>query len=386
MYSQPKRIEFLDSIRGLAALFVLLGHTLAAFAWPAAFYVPAHWPFFSILFAGQEAVAMFFVLSGYVLAKPYVESGSGTRKLFLPTFYLRRFLRIWPPWFFAFVASILACKFLFFHPATQPTVSTWLAAFWQAKLTVPDFFRQCAFVLHDTNRQLIIQDWSLGVELKGSALIPLFLICARRKHLALIFLIAVLLLVFVGTGHYYVSFIIGVLAAQYDSCWIQRLVRLGRRVRVLLFIGGLALYQGNGVLYQFFPHSPAAYKYGWVLTAVGCGVILASVFGSPTLQRALNRKPVVFLGRISYSVYLLQFIIILCLLPPLVAALNQWGLTQPLILFSVTMLVSIAATIGCAALMYRFVEMPVINFSHGLTKKIQLRFQKKKTARAQKHQ
>lgn len=333
--------------------------------------------FYFYFFAGQEAVAMFFVLSGYVLSKPYVEVGPAPqRNIFLPTFYLRRFIRIWPPWFFAFIASILFQQFLFLQPATQPALSKWLGAFWHARLSAPDFFRQCAFMLHDAPRELLVQDWSLGVELKGSALIPLFLLCARRKNLVLIFLIAVLFLIFIGTGHNYVSFIIGVLAAQYDAFWIQRILQQGRLVRVALFIGGLVLYQGNGLLNQFFPTSTAAYKYGMVVTSWGCGVILISVLGSQTLQRALNRKPVVFLGRISYSVYLLQFIIILCLLPPLVKVFNQWGVTQPWVLFPVTMLTSVAATIGCAALMYRFVEMPVINFSHWLTKKIQLRFQK----------
>lgn len=188
MYSQPKRIEFLDSIRGLAALFVLLSHTISAFEWPASFVAMANWPFISILFSGKEAVAMFFVLSGYVLAKPYKETGPAPpRRIFLPTFYLRRFIRIWPPWFFAFIASIFAKKFLFFHPATEPAISKWLGNFWHAKLTAPDFFRQCLFVLDDWTRQLLNQDWSLGVELKGSALIPLFVICARRKYVASLF-------------------------------------------------------------------------------------------------------------------------------------------------------------------------------------------------------
>jgi peptidoglycan/LPS O-acetylase OafA/YrhL len=377
MYSQPKRIEFLDSIRGLAALFVLLGHTQGAFAWPAWFYLPAHWPFISIFTSGAEAVAMFFLLSGYVLSKPFVEIGPAPqRKIFLPTFYLRRFIRIWPPWFFAFTASILARKFLFFHPATQPAVSAGLAGFWQAGLTVPDFFRQCIFCLHDPARLLLMQDWSLGVELKGSALIPLFLICVRRKYVASIIPVIALFLIFVGTGHYYVTFIIGVLVAQYDSLLIARLGRLGRASRMALFVIGLLLYQGYDLFLKVFHGSHWAVKYGWVVTAIGCAVILVSVLGSQTLQRVLNHKPVVFLGRISYSVYLLQFIIILCLLPPLVKVFNQWGLTQPWVLFPVTMLTSVVATIGCAALMYRFVEMPVINFSHWLTKKIQLRIQK----------
>ena len=374
MYSQPKRIEFLDSIRGLAALFVLFSHTFSAFNWPASLIAKAHWPFISIFSSGVEAVAMFFILSGYVLSKPYVETGYATRRIFLPTFYLRRLIRIWPPWFFAFIISIFAKNLLFFHPATQPAVSKWLEGFWNAKLTAPDFFRQCAFLLHDASRLLLNQDWSLGVELKGSALIPLFLICARRKYVLSMFPLSVLFLIFIGTGHYYVTFIIGVLVAQYDSFLFARLVRLGRVARVTLFIGGLLLYQGYDFFLAVFHGSPLAIKYGWVLTAVGCAVILISVLGSQTLQRILNRKPFVFLGRISYSVYLLQFIIILCLLPPLVALFNQFGVTQPLVLFLVTLLASVAATIGCAALMYRFIELPVINFSHWLTKKIQIRF------------
>lgn len=38
MYSESKRVEFLDSIRGLAALFVLLSHITGTFAWPPAYF------------------------------------------------------------------------------------------------------------------------------------------------------------------------------------------------------------------------------------------------------------------------------------------------------------------------------------------------------------
>jgi len=105
-----------------------------------------------------------------------------------------------------------------------------------------------------------------------------------------------------------------------------------------------------------------------VLTAVGCAVILISALGSQTLQWTLNRKPFVFLGRIFlFGLFVCNFIIILCLLPPLVAVFNQFGVTQPLILFLVAMFTSVVGTIGCATLMFRFIELPVINFSHWLT-------------------
>ncbi|MEI9959639.1 MAG: acyltransferase [Limisphaerales bacterium] len=286
---------------------------------------------------------------------------------------------MWPPWFFAFIVSIFTHKFLFVQSATQPAITKWLNGLWHAELTTSDFFRQCAFVLHDNTRQLLVQDWSLGVELKGSILIPLFVICARRKSVGLIFPMALFFLIFVGTGHYYISFIIGVLLAQYDSYWVSLLTRLGKLTRVMLFIGGLLLYQGFDWAANVFGAQPTASKYGWVMTAIGCAVILISVLGSQALQRMLNCKPFIFLGRISYSVYLLQFIIILCLLPPLVVMFNILGITQPLILLPVTIFASVAATISCAALMYHFVELPVIDFGHWLTKKIQRRSQKSKS-------
>lgn len=321
---------------------------------------------------------MFFVLSGYVLSKPYVSS-TGTaapRKIFLPTFYLRRFIRIWVPWFFVFVASIFARKFLFFQPVTDPPVSKWLNQFWQVPLTAGDFFRQCAFLLHDATRQLLNQDWSLGVELKGSVLIPLFLFLAHRKRVGLELMLAAGFLAFVGTGHYYVSFIIGVLVARYADFFAARFMPSGRLARMAVLFLGLLLYQGFGLSVRYLHETQPAYKLGWVITSLGCAIVLLSTFGSQTLQNLLNYKPMVFLGRVSYSVYLLQFIIIMCLLPPLVRLVNGWGIVQRPALFGLTILASVGTTIGCAAITYRFVEVPAINLGHRLTKEIQRRFQK----------
>jgi len=375
MYVESKRLEYLDSILGLAALFVLLSHTVAAFAWPTGFGSFLRLPFISILFNGQEAVCMFFVLSGYVLSKPYFQSPGNAfpRTIFLPSFYVRRFMRIWPPWFFVFVLSLIARKYWFGHPVTEPPVSQWLAQFWQAPVTAKDFLRQCAFRLHDVSRQLLVQDWSLGVELKGSVMIPFFVFLLQRGRMG--WLLLVLALAFpacLGYGHCYVSFIIGAVLARYGEFTIPSV----RFAKAALLILGLLLYQTNGMLIALFPATKLAGQCGWIVTSLGCALGLLAVFGSQSLQQRLSHKPVVFLGRVSYSVYLVQFIIILCWLPPLVRWGNDCGITNRLGLFVLTLLVSVAATVGFSAITYRLVEVPAINLGHWLTRELQARFQK----------
>lgn len=362
------RLDYLDSIRGLAALFVLLGHTLGAFSWPAAYTAMTVWPFVSILFNGKEAVAMFFVLSGYVLAKPYVSATGGQRTLFLPTFYLRRFIRIWFPWFFAFMASWAVKEWCFSVPDTAPPTTSWFHWFWlNFPMTAGEFLRQCFFLQHDAGRQLLNQDWSLGVELKGSLLIPLFVWFCRPKRIGLLGIVALALLLLVHNGHYYISFIIGVLLARWDWAAYRGWICEQAWIRWTLLICGLVLYQIFGLSRGWPRPWWIAADIGWTISAGGCGAILLATFASPAWQRWLNARAFVFLGRISYSLYLLQFIVVLALLPHWLRLLNGLGL-PPVVCFLLVILGSVAATVGAATFMYYFVESPVITFGHWLTR------------------
>ena len=86
--SNPCRLQAFDSLRGIAAFAVLLGHTLAVCDWDTGF---STWPVIHNLFDGRAAVTMFFVLSGFVLT--FGSLRSGKTMLLLP-FYVRRLTRI----------------------------------------------------------------------------------------------------------------------------------------------------------------------------------------------------------------------------------------------------------------------------------------------------
>lgn len=374
MYSTTRRLEYLDSVRGLAALAVLLSHTAGAFIWLQGVSTVISLPFLNILFNGKEAVAMFFVLSGFVLSRPYVLPEGG-RQIFLPTFYLRRFTRIWLPWFFVFCASMVAQRWIF-QPHRPPPASEWLDQFWQVPMNWANFLRQCVFRVHDSHQLLIPQDWSLGVELKASALIPLFVLLATGWRLAGLAVLGLILFFGLPMGHCYASFIMGILLAKYADSLVETFRRSPGILRWILLIAGLAIYESHHWGMDIFPQ-PNYEKYYWTGTSLGCLLILLSCMASAKTQGWLNWRGLVFLGRVSFSVYLLQFVVILCLLPPMVNWLCQMGLSRSLLLPVLTMVFSTGLTIGLSAITYKWIEYPCIQLGHKLTGLIQQRCLKK---------
>jgi peptidoglycan/LPS O-acetylase OafA/YrhL len=100
------RFEFLDGLRGLAALYVLIYHAITnapAGAPPAAI---DRWTN-QTLVHGQMAVVVFIVLSGFSLMIPVACSASSTLKGGYSGFFLRRSLRILPPYYANLLASLL---------------------------------------------------------------------------------------------------------------------------------------------------------------------------------------------------------------------------------------------------------------------------------------
>src|SRR6185503_10191193 len=201
------RVEWLDSVRGLAALTVLFGHTVGILQIPPWFERLINVPIVSTIVDGRTAVTMFFLLSGFVLALPYARprGDGGFRKVELASFYLRRFTRIWLPWFAVFCLSALAMVTVFGDYKTNPNPSPWAMQFWQEPLTIGQMARQLIFSLHNPVKVLVPQDWSLGVELKASLLLPLLIWLLRKSPWALTAFGFALLLLY-PTGYYYFTF------------------------------------------------------------------------------------------------------------------------------------------------------------------------------------
>jgi peptidoglycan/LPS O-acetylase OafA/YrhL len=375
-YVQPTRIESLDTIRGLAALAVLLGHNLGLFAWPNGMVSWAKFPLVNIFFDGRSAVTMFFVLSGFVLSRPYLTktpTQQNYRQLFIPTFYLRRLTRIWIPWFSIFCFSVVMRACCFHSYQTAPPMSEQFKQFWSGDLTTSSFFRQCAFMLQD-GPHLVPQDWTLRIELKGSVLVPAFIFLARW-HILPLFGAGALLLIFVPTGSYYFSFVLGVFAAKCFTSVEPSMRRISLTSKCGILALGVILYQTRlATNYLWGADSVIADQFAWCICSIGCVIVITASLCSKRIQSALSYGMFVFLGRISYSVFLLQIVVLLCLLPPAIRVLNIIGVRNLVVLLPLTFVIAVFVTVAIAAITYRVIEVPSMALGHRVSSYIQRQF------------
>jgi peptidoglycan/LPS O-acetylase OafA/YrhL len=351
------RLEHLDSLRGLAALTVVYSHFFLAYGFPASLAwaltnTPLH-----LFWDGFAAVSLFFVLSGYVLARKFLQAPSlqiGPRLYYF--FSLSRIVRIWTP-FAAVLGGSLAIRY-FFPPVEGPDFqSSWYSSFWKTPETLRTLLDQI-FLWDLAEPRLIPQAWSLQQELELSFLLPLAVLIVRRSSLALLGLTmaAIILLKLPMLG---LHFTLGVLMARHEDklrAWFPSASR-----QLPLLFAGLVLYTYRFSFAAWFPSHIAENRI-WYITGFGSAGILATAIVANWMQRVLSHPWLIYLGRISYAVYLCHFTILLLLFPRLFNALSALGFGANSLRL-IGFFVITAATIAGSELLYRTVDSQSIEWA-----------------------
>jgi peptidoglycan/LPS O-acetylase OafA/YrhL len=360
-----KHIKEFDGLRGLLALWVFATHVLELGPYPAtARFVHAN-----------LAVDVFIILSGFVIFH-LLSRGEDYR-----TFITRRWFRLFPVFAISFLAALALYAWLGVNDETafgmdhtkklMPYLITHATMLHGA---VPDPF------LPHTARAILVPAWSVSVEWQFYLLAPLLFAFAMRPNwkLALPLMVLLVLRVLHDTARSGVP-IPGQNALVFDMQAFLPLKLeyfaigagsyavwrwLSERNRPLhvppLFWGLLA-----PVLLLVAKRNPAIAM--WL-----CGMLLLVnvYFGGGArinrgISRALNCAPAQFLGKISYSLYLLH-------LPALIFVRqiihwNQPSLTAPA-LQTALVIGGLVATIAGSWLLHVTVEQPMIAFGKRLTK------------------
>jgi peptidoglycan/LPS O-acetylase OafA/YrhL len=323
------RLHELDSLRGLAAATVVFYHYYLGALLVAH---PSLWQVWSLKFlypfyAGHQAVRLFFVLSGLVLALPYLKNQDRSYLVFL----IRRITRIYGPYLVALMLAVSGAAIWhgnlgyagLAHCCWSEPVSSSLVLHHIMFLGVYDFGQYDAVV------------WSLIHELRISIIFPfLFLIIHRISFVKSITiagmcsLSAMLILrsqvkevhpfpeiSIVMTLHYVALFIMGILVAMHLAN-ISRWYKSLRGSTVIVFsVLSFVLYEATGLLVQTLVAShrlvlELAGDWGTALGAIG---IIITALNSTYLRKLLGMTVPVFLGRISYSLYLTHIPLLLAI-------------------------------------------------------------------------
>jgi peptidoglycan/LPS O-acetylase OafA/YrhL len=367
-----RRIPELDSLRGIAALTVVFHHCLVVFPAFWALYTAVRLPHNIFLAAlgfsplhlawgGGEAVDVFFVLSGLVLSFPFLQPKAPGYK----SFVLKRTIRIYLPYFAVMTAALLLMRPLL--TLGHPQASSWMQQYWNANPNQRTRI-DCLLMLGDPRYNTVNPViWSLVHELRISLIFPLLMWLARKRSptvlLASMFLFsagAKLGLHVAGAQHWWSTivetcqyvffFVAGVeIALHRDSlCALYR--ETTKILKAAMFTVSLLLLNARWEL------PPALRELSALCTWAGAIWIVALVLASSGPGSFLRRRPLLWLGEVSYSLYLTH-----CLV--LFAALFLLDRTLPLAL--IVAFVPVVA-LFVAAGVYRIVEMPALSLSRNL--------------------
>ena len=338
--SQTGRLFHFDALRGLAAVVVLFHHFhLAITTKPVPFYLR---PFT----AGESAVVLFFVLSGYVLSLPYWKA----KQLPYKKYIVRRAFRIYAPYAVAVcVAVLVGGRLLFSHLPLTP----WFNHTWQSALTPSMILSQ--FVCKNSGA-VNTAFWSLRYEMEMSIIFPF--VCYILGMMPSRFAWPLVLLCEYSAVHLYrafagevhkelafmllwaTAFMCGALLAREQKAIAEIYRRLGMPLKLLAFGFVVAGYYSKDQLFII----PAA-----------CGVI---VFADCSRARGwLSTRLPIYLGKVSYSLYLIHGTVLFATFILMYGKYPLWMIGT----------VYLIASFGAAHLFCNLVELPTMALGKRLT-------------------
>ena len=325
------RLGFLDFVRGIAAFAVLLQHT-GETLWPS-----VNWATHQYVNIGRFGVVAFFLVSGFII--PFsLERGGSVRR-----FWIGRFFRLYPLYWVSLVAILVMYQF-------------------RNDALTPDF--QAHTLLHAIVNFTMIQELvgiphAIGLYYTLTVELVFYTVCAalfaagllgRSVRNAWVVLGASAVLGTVApfvighrapmAGLFYVSsMFIGTVVYRYSTGY-------ARRADVSALVGAAALLGlvGSYVNYVHFTDLNDADPFTFRGATIAWSIAYLFFFGAFAMRQERFPRPFLWLGRVSYSLYLMH--------PLVVVAVAHWTV-RPLAL-----LVVVVARLALADLTYRFVELP----------------------------
>ncbi len=297
-----RSIPSLDGLRAVSVFAVILAHTQSGFL--------DRIPFSASLRNGVQGVAVFFVISGFLITHLLLKELGREGGISLKRFYLRRTLRIFPPFyvFLLIIGFLSLVNVVHFRTPDMVAAATYTRNY---------------FPLRD-GRWLLAHSWSLSLEEQFYLLWPLsMMLFSRRANFGIA--TGVILLSPVSRVVTYYAWpsmrdhIGTMLHTRLDTIMAGCLLSLIIEMDVWRTFRRLATHSASliaAIIFLMAIDTPAFYRWGGKYTlTIGISlenlaiaiILLYAVFRHESLLgKALNLKLMRHLGEISYSLYLWQ--------------------------------------------------------------------------------
>ncbi len=283
----------IDGLRALAVIPVILFHANLGFP------------------GGYVGVDIFFVISGYLItsliAREMIKGDFSYKD-----FWERRIRRIFPPAAFVTILTVIAGVGILFPEAYADLGKAALA---QISMTANFYFwQQDGYFANASELEPLLHMWSLSVEEQFYFVLP-FLLTAlikrgerRTRQILTLLFFASLIWSFYGI-HYYKAATFYLLPARAWELLLGSLLALlplpaikSGTTRQILALLGLGLILWSFLSYSLITPFPG---FGAIPPCIGTGLLIyAHQSGTSLVASLLQLKPVVFIGKISFSLYL----------------------------------------------------------------------------------
>ena len=344
----------LDSLRTIAVIMVICSHWIA--------------DYHSSWFNGRIGVQLFFIISGFLITGILLDarsqaklSGIGLKKSILKSFYIRRFLRIFPLFY-----ATLALLYLMDFPSVRYSIKWHLL-----------YLQNFLYAINGSWEGEISHFWTLAVEEQFYLIWPLFIIFTPKRFLLPLILIVILsspLFRFIGTYLFNINKLaihllpfssldalgLGSLLALLQKNHLPFTARKEKALNVLLILSICSFI--SAVMLRFFspPEHLAVISVSlWdtLIALVLLGIVYLSSKGfTGPFKNLLELPPLLYLGKISYGIYIFHNFI-----PTATSELLKiWGISNystahPYIFFTLNLTV----LIGISSLSWHFFEKKI---------------------------
>lgn len=314
---------------------------------------------------------LFYVLSGFVLSLPILQ----TKKINYLPYLIKRFFRIYVPYLVAIFLSIIAAFFL--STGRIASLGNWFNLSWTNKITPGLIIEHITLLgnIHSDAFDNVI--WSLIHELRISLLFPFVVLLVNRFNwkmniLCCLFLSSLriinnhfhlqtsngFLITYFDTAHYLAVFLLGTLLAINRENLIKLFQKQPLIIKSILLFVTLIFYNFTDRLSTLIQFSNLSLN-EYITAIASCSLIIISL-SSRTLGNLLLIRPIQFLGRISYSLYLYH-------LPVLLSMVHLfYGKLHLLTIYILT----IVAGLAISALTWFLIENPSMHLGKTIARRI----------------